>query len=195
MKDKDNPWEKPDVDMRFRADWSVTVSPRSQTNTPSTLLIPAALMPLLYKERCTCPLAATLDRLLCKYRGMTLCKLLPVAEKCKTQYQDAGLDLKRVNFRPDNKSWLELGLLARAFGISRCMLFVCLYMMYVGNSAESSDGVPTDREGRYDMLNPEYMEYSEKLYINTWNPCKYVRRLRTKTLPWEKKRYRLCWFV
>jgi hypothetical protein len=52
--------------------------------------------------------------------------MLPEPSKIKTEYQQKKLNLKKVNFRPRNKDWIELGELALAFGKSRCWVFVHL---------------------------------------------------------------------
>ena len=178
-------------DNSFQADWSVEVYPRRQANTPSTLLIPAAIMPLLNEVMCSRCLPNILNLLLHKYRGVNFCKLLPVSDKVKTLYQAPEQDLQRVDFRPQNRSWLELGQLARAYGISRCLLFVYLFMLYKGLMVIEEVGVPTDKEGRYDLLYPEYIQYQDRLYTY---PCKYVRRLSTEPEPWDTKRFKLSCF-
>lgn len=47
----------------------------------------------------------------------------------RTQYQPDGLDLRPLKFRPSNNAWLTLGLLARQFGVSRCAMFMILFLM------------------------------------------------------------------
>ena len=64
--------------------------------------------------------------LLKSYKTFTHSGMLPPPRKIKTEFQDEGLDLKRVSFRPHNADWLELGELALAFGKSRCWLFTFL---------------------------------------------------------------------
>jgi hypothetical protein len=52
--------------------------------------------------------------------------MIPEPKKVKTEYQEEGLNLQRINFRPTNSDWIELGELALAFGKSRCWVFVYL---------------------------------------------------------------------
>ena len=52
--------------------------------------------------------------------------MIPPPRKIKTEYQNEGLDLKRVNFRVNNADWIELGELALVFGKSRCWMFTYL---------------------------------------------------------------------
>lgn len=60
------------------------------------------------------------------YRTVTHSGMTPIPRKMKTEFQEEGLDLKRVCFRPQNSDWLELGQIALAFGKSRCWLFTFL---------------------------------------------------------------------
>jgi hypothetical protein len=60
------------------------------------------------------------------YRTLTHSGMIHPPRKIKTEYQDEGLDLHRVNFRVSNSDWLELGELALAFGKSRCWMFTYL---------------------------------------------------------------------
>jgi len=94
----------------------------------STLLIPAHLLDKL-KEKSKIngnSLVAYLKILLRNFRTFTHSGLIPPPLKIKTEYQDVGLNLHRLNFRVSNADWLELGELALAFGKSRCWLFVFL---------------------------------------------------------------------
>ena len=47
-------------------------------------------------------------------------------EGMKTLYQKKNQDLKKVNFRPFNEDWAEIGTFSIASGRSRCLLFVIL---------------------------------------------------------------------
>ena len=64
-----------------------------------------------------------LKNLLNKYRGLFAMGYLPFSEKAKLKYQDEGLDLQEVKFRPDEEDWAELGIIAYGLGVSRCWLF------------------------------------------------------------------------
>ncbi len=100
--------------------------------TVSTLLIPENMMPsflFLVKNHGAGNISVYLRNLLVMYRIMTHSGMIPSPVTVKTEYQEEGLNLCRVGFRPDNADWLELGQLALAFGKSRCWLFVYLLKM------------------------------------------------------------------
>jgi len=50
------------------------------------------------------------------------------ARRERTEYQADNLDLVPVKFRPSNIVWIQLGLLARKAGVSRCVMFVFLFL-------------------------------------------------------------------
>lgn len=97
----------------------------SKDKSVSTLLIPSHLLDEL-KRKNVKQMAAYLRNLLKMYRTVTHSGMIPDPRKIKTEYQDEGLNLKRVSFRPDNADWIELGELALAFGKSRCWVFTFL---------------------------------------------------------------------
>lgn len=94
----------------------------------STLLIPKSLMDdfLKRKAKCNGNTSSYFKSLLRRFRTITLSGLLPEPSKIKTEYQNTDLDLQKVNFRPRNSDWIELGELALAFGKSRCYMFIYL---------------------------------------------------------------------
>jgi hypothetical protein len=94
----------------------------------STLLVPAHLIEALKakKKEHGRQMSVYLRNLLKMYRTLTHSGMLPPPRKIKTEYQEEGLNLKRVTFRPSNADWLELGELAIAFGKSRCFVFTFL---------------------------------------------------------------------
>jgi len=58
--------------------------------------------------------------------------MLPDPKKIKAEYQEEGLRLVRVSFRPANVppfAWIEIGELAIAFGKSRCWIFTHLLQL------------------------------------------------------------------
>ena len=100
-----------------------------RNQTVSTLLIPKNLMPsfvFLVKSHGSGNISVYLHNLLFMYRTLTHSGMIPFPISVKTEYQEEGLDLCRVGFRPENVDWIELGELALAFGKSRCWLFVYL---------------------------------------------------------------------
>lgn len=102
---------------------------REKDKSVSTLLIPAHLCdPLKQKQKDLGKnLTGYLRFLLKSYKSLTHSGMLPPPQKIKTEFQDEGLDLKRVSFRPHNVDWIELGELALAFGKSRCWMFTFLF--------------------------------------------------------------------
>ena len=101
---------------------------KDQNRSISTLLIPAHLetsLKMRIKENGN-RFHVYLKNLLWMYRTFTHSGMIHPPRTLKTEYQEEGLDLKRVNFRPFYADWLELGNLALAFGKSRCWLFVYL---------------------------------------------------------------------
>ena len=127
--------------------WSVDIRPDASPVTVSTLLIPDSLIPVLddVLDRRGSRLSSYMKFLLVEYRSAILNRSLPVSEKCKCLYQNGGQDLRRRNFRPDNQSWLELGMLARSLGISRCFLFIRLLLLDVKKNGKNA--VPTFHSG------------------------------------------------
>ena len=108
---------------------------RLSDKTISTLLVPSHLLPDLKqktKEHGN-SLVIYLRNLLWMCRTLTHSGMIPPPIKIKSEYQDEGLDLKRVNFRVGNSDWIELGELALAFGKSRCWLFVFLLKLDLVN--------------------------------------------------------------
>lgn len=99
-----------------------------EDDTISTLLIPEHLMDdfLLKIGKRNGNITIYLRSLLRRFRSITHTGLLPEPGKIKTEYQRKKLNLNKVNFRPRNKDWVELGELALAFGKSRCWVFVYL---------------------------------------------------------------------
>ena len=99
-----------------------------EDNSVSTLLIPEYLVNdfLKRKQIYHGNVSIYLGKLLRRFRTITHSGLIPEPIKIKTEYQEKQLNLQKVNFRPKNSDWIELGELALAFGKSRCWLFVYL---------------------------------------------------------------------
>lgn len=99
-----------------------------EEGTVSTLLIPKHLIKdfVLKKKKHKGNVSFYLRSLLRRFRSITHTGILPEPEKIKTEYQKKKLKLRKVNFRPRNSDWIELGELALAFGKSRCWVFVHL---------------------------------------------------------------------
>jgi hypothetical protein len=111
-----------------RRQFSVDEIQMRDDKTISTLLVPAPLveslkLKLMNHEN---SMAVYFRNLLWMYRTFTHSGMLTPPRKIKTEYQEEGLQLKRVSFRVSNNDWLELGQLALAFGKSRCFVFTFL---------------------------------------------------------------------
>ncbi|MBK8395895.1 MAG: DUF1564 family protein [Leptospiraceae bacterium] len=101
---------------------------REKDKSVSTILVPSHLIEALKSKRMEHgkQMAVYLRNLLMMYRTITHSGMIPSPRKIKTEYQDSGLDLQRISFRPHNADWIELGELALAFGKSRCWVFTFL---------------------------------------------------------------------
>ncbi|MBL0263066.1 MAG: DUF1564 family protein [Leptospiraceae bacterium] len=99
--------------------------------TVSTLLIPDHLMVdfISKLKKYNGNVSPYLRSLLRRFRSVTHTGILPDPKKIKTEYQLENLKLRKVNFRPRNSEWVELGELALAFGKSRCWMFVHLLQL------------------------------------------------------------------
>ncbi|MCB1179054.1 MAG: DUF1564 family protein, partial [Leptospiraceae bacterium] len=52
--------------------------------------------------------------------------LLKISNRCKTQFQAKGQNLKRFCLKPENEDWVELSVLANGIGCTRTLLFSIL---------------------------------------------------------------------
>jgi hypothetical protein len=118
--------------------------------TTSTVLVPDELIfDFETRVKATGGMRKFLALLLDKYRILTHSGALPEACKVKTEFQEEGQDLHRVNFVPDNEDWLELGQVATFYGKSRCWIFTYLLRLEVLGFGELMEevlvtiGVPT----------------------------------------------------
>jgi len=109
---------------------------------PSTLLIPARCVRLF-------------DQVMTRY---TMNDLIIQLTSCgvptelrsgamRVRYQDSGLGLIRRDFRVDKGVWFRLGQMARALGVSRCLLFVALLQAWARRATEFRQ-IWTDRVWR-----------------------------------------------
>jgi hypothetical protein len=100
--------------------------------TTSTVLVPEELiLDFKAKVKVSGGVRKLFKMLLDKYRIITHSGALPEAYKLKTEFQEDGQDLQRVNFIPDNDDWLELGQVATFYGKSRCWIFTYLLRLEV----------------------------------------------------------------
>lgn len=106
-----------------------------EENSVSTLLIPEFLLKdfLLKSKKFKGNTALYLHSLLRRFRSITHSGLIPEPEKLKTTFQERNLNLQKINFKPKNEDWVELGELAFAFGKSRCWIFVFLLKLDLAN--------------------------------------------------------------
>ncbi|MBM9576088.1 DUF1564 family protein [Leptospira sp. 201903070] len=91
---------------------------------PVTLLIPEQI--IRKRKLQANKLNQELSFLLQKYQKAALKKRFLGKNFPAISYQSKGLKLKRMNFRPNEKEWVELGILALGLGVSRCLLFAIL---------------------------------------------------------------------
>ncbi|MCB1177985.1 MAG: DUF1564 family protein [Leptospiraceae bacterium] len=91
--------------------------------TVSTLKIPKSLYTQMARKYGTRKVRGTLRYLLNRYRGYLAVGYLPWSGKVKTLYQDKGLDLINLKFRPNNEDWTELSIIAFSLGVTKCWLF------------------------------------------------------------------------
>lgn len=96
-----------------------------EPGTPSTLLVSreryVAFQELL--ERKGARVQALLRSMLIRHRYLVRQGLIPASNRVKTRYQPTCGDYVRVSFRPYERDWMELGQLAGAHGLSRCLFF------------------------------------------------------------------------
>ncbi|TGK31077.1 DUF1564 family protein [Leptospira gomenensis] len=60
------------------------------------------------------------------------------------KYQEKDLNLQKMNFRPFEKDWCKLGILAWGLGISRCLLFsLLLSWSRTSKTSRKINGAPT----------------------------------------------------
>lgn len=95
----------------------------TEGDTVSTLLVPENLLPILEKLNESESLKLILKRFLKKYKFLFFSGATRFSNKVRIQYQEEGLNLKAIKFRPDLKDWMELGIIAYSLGFSRCFLF------------------------------------------------------------------------
>ncbi|XDD52485.1 DUF1564 family protein [Leptospira sp. WS92.C1] len=92
--------------------------------SPVTLLIPENLVRL--RKLKAAKLNQELNYLLKKYGTVALKKNFLGKNLPAISYQNKGLTLKKMNFRPNEKDWVELGIIALGLGVSKCLLFAIL---------------------------------------------------------------------
>ena len=111
--------------------------------TVSTVSVPAVLLPRLFRltRKRRFSRRKLLTFLLWRH-GSALAQITP-GVNVKRFYQKQGLKLQRLDFRPNNGDWLELGLLACSLGLSRCAVFVMLLQRELSMSSGESSGVGT----------------------------------------------------
>lgn len=112
---------------------------RDLDKSTSTLLIPEYLLTDFQRKMAEYgnSLPIYFLHLLRRFRVFSLSGMIPPPRKIKTEYQDEGLNLHKVNFRVSNAAWIELGELSIAFGKSRCALFVYLLELDLAGFGEA----------------------------------------------------------
>jgi Protein of unknown function (DUF1564) len=103
------------------------INAHDKNTTQSTLLIPQKLIARFRKRRKLYKgTKKYFAYLLRQYRLETYSGFIPEPYKVKLEFQKSGQDLKRVNFTPENKDWIEIGILAHATGKSKALLLTIL---------------------------------------------------------------------
>ena len=142
----------------------------------STLLIPDAiyqdflLKSLPYKSK-----TKYFSYLLSRYR-IPLKTFAVDPAGLKKHYQDKYLNLKKVNFRPENRDWCELGAMSIASGRSRCLLFVLLLLMDIAGwgSVMKKLGIvmnfPYANDLKWELQGTFGLSYDEEFCIRGYRP-------------------------
>ncbi len=91
----------------------------TSNQTDSTLLIPKKFFDFFEENADKLTREEYFSILLGRYKELALSGLFPKSEKPKTAHQEEGQSLVKVNFRPKNEDWVELGIIASYLGITR----------------------------------------------------------------------------
>ena len=109
-----------------------------------TLLIPDYLFPeykklkLKYRN-----LRFLLNYLLFKHNANRPYFVMKAGISSTIKYQEKGLSLHREDFRPGDREWVELKLLANSYNMSLCSFFVFLVLMELAGAFDcKAGGVP-----------------------------------------------------
>jgi hypothetical protein len=150
-------------------------------STPSTFLIPESLIAGVQRhlENQGGQMCKLLRVLLRTYRIQIVRGAIRCSRHAKTEYQSPGHDLQRITFRPDNQSWLELGQLANFLGVSRCLMFIILLKMEMGQAGVENVGTTTKSWETYRHYHSIMTEYCDIIHIFMG---RRERHLRTKPL-------------
>ena len=98
-------------------------------STDSTLLIPKKFFDFFKENADELTREEYFSKVLNRYKELALCGLFPKSEKAKTAHQEEGQSLVKVNFRPQNEDWIELGIIASYLGITRTGLFTWFLLL------------------------------------------------------------------
>jgi len=104
------------------------------TTGVSTLLLPVDVIRLLNRRLDGSSMSALIHNLI----GDGVPTIRPGC--LRIRYQKAGLDLIRRDFRIEKEVWFRLGQMARAYGVSRCLLFVALLRAFSKRATEFRQG-------------------------------------------------------
>lgn len=151
--------------------------------TPVTLLIPRRIDAQFRKRLLSFRRrqGAYLFVLLRNFRRACLEGEIMQSGALKTRYQKPGQELRRYCVRVNNEFWMELGVWADYVGVSRAHLFVWLVEKDLDPGDESAFvGVPTKGLHHYDFMNPGYIEYRSRVFINQ---NRYERHLGLRARP------------
>lgn len=99
------------------------MKPSQHPTTDSSLLIPNKFFDVFEEKTIFISREEYFSLLLHRYKELALGGIFPKTEKPKTSYQEKDQNLIKVNFRPNNDDWIELGIIAHFLGVSRTALF------------------------------------------------------------------------
>jgi len=129
----------------------------------STLLIPENCVRML--ERAL--LHASMDELIFKLTSVVVpTQLRPGG--LRIRYQQNRLKLVRRDFRVDKAIWFRLGQMARALGVSRCLLFVTLLRAFSEKVSEFRQNFHPTYERLIELF--DCRSYRRIAYFKQWLP-------------------------
>ncbi len=97
--------------------------------TQSSLLIPKKFLDVYKEKTKNSKREVYFHTVIKRYKTLVMDGFFSKSGKVKISYQDEGQDLVKVNFRPFNPDWIELGILSNWLVISRTALFTLLLIL------------------------------------------------------------------
>jgi len=124
--------------------------------TPSTLLIPAKRYTVFRRlvAKHGGKVSILLRNMLERHRLLLWQGLMPACTQVNTRYQAPHGDYSRITFRPYQSDWLQLGQLALAHGMSRCLFFDYLLTLENSDYYDTNEMPLQSPSVRNDLRNP-----------------------------------------